>query len=282
VPRPVSNVVLKALAPAPEARFQTALELQRAINKVMAECGLSADTSDVAAFAATHLAERTQKRRKAIELALKAAAERAAMNVELLSPASSKSSSGTAVPLGAITPAPVSTSDVLVISQPAQPQLTPVGVRSMAEEVAMYASGANPDAAGSGKKRGGFLRIALVAGALALVVGIALVATNLTRASGKGGTTEHGAASTVVANTATPTTPTPTPTPAPTPAPSPERPATTASETVTVDAGAPMTVSVTTRPRPTTGRTTPGHAAATATTTTTARPTQPNAPDFGY
>ncbi|HEX7602243.1 MAG TPA: serine/threonine-protein kinase, partial [Polyangiaceae bacterium] len=106
VPKPVGDVVRKALASAPEDRFGGGQAMQRAINKAMADAGLSADTTDVAAFAGTHLAERTQKRRNAVELALKAAAERASVNASLLCPTSSKSSPGTGIPFGAITPAP--------------------------------------------------------------------------------------------------------------------------------------------------------------------------------
>jgi serine/threonine-protein kinase len=83
----ISAVVRKALAYAPENRYQTAAELREALEKAMVEAKVTTTHEDVAAFTGKHLAERAERRRKAIELALEAAAERHRV-AELLQPAS--------------------------------------------------------------------------------------------------------------------------------------------------------------------------------------------------
>jgi serine/threonine-protein kinase len=92
VPLPIIEVVFKALAFLPEDRFQTAADMQRALTQAMGKAGLAADTGDVAAFVAKHTGARAERRRKAIDAALKAAADRATTNAALLKPLSSKSS----------------------------------------------------------------------------------------------------------------------------------------------------------------------------------------------
>jgi hypothetical protein len=77
VPAIVQSVVLKALAHDPADRYQTAEELKQAIDEAIRETGLQATPAEVAAFAAPHLAERAAERRKIIDAALVAAAERA-------------------------------------------------------------------------------------------------------------------------------------------------------------------------------------------------------------
>jgi hypothetical protein len=106
----VSAVVRKALAYAPENRYQTAAELRDALEKAMVEAKVPTTTTDVAAFTAKHLAERTDRRRQAIELALQAAAERRRVN-ELLQPANEDSANGLTPPpsqggIRIMTPAP--------------------------------------------------------------------------------------------------------------------------------------------------------------------------------
>jgi len=81
VPAAIADIVYRALAPSPDARFQTAAEMQQAILKVMAQCELVAEPPDVAAFVAEHLADRQQKRAQAIEAALKAAAHQEPIEV---------------------------------------------------------------------------------------------------------------------------------------------------------------------------------------------------------
>ena len=83
----ISTVVRKALAYSPDNRFQTAAELREALEKAMVDAKVPTTQADVAAFTAKHLAERAEKRRQAIDLALAAAAERRRVE-ELLQPTS--------------------------------------------------------------------------------------------------------------------------------------------------------------------------------------------------
>ena len=76
VPPPIAALVRKALSYAPEQRYESAAHFREAIERVMSDTGLTATTEDVARFATRHLAERVQRRRQAIELALSEAAER--------------------------------------------------------------------------------------------------------------------------------------------------------------------------------------------------------------
>lgn len=190
VPRAVGDVVKKALAFLPADRFQTALEMQRAITKAMSEAGLAADTGDVAAFAATHLAERWQKRRNAIDLALKAASERASMNAALLLPASSKSSPGTAIPFGGMTPA----SEVSAVPKPSEPARA--GSVSEVEAVALRTAieaRETPVVASAERKR--TTRIALIAvNAIVVIVLIVFVATRGTKSDKESTATQPPAA----------------------------------------------------------------------------------------
>ncbi|HSQ66217.1 MAG TPA: protein kinase [Polyangiaceae bacterium] len=288
VPRPVSDVIRKALAPAPEARYQTALELQRAINKVMGECKLMADTSDVAAFAATHLAARTQKRRQAIELALRAAAERAAVNATLLSPTSTKSSPGTKtnMPLGAVTPGPASTTDVVVLPGQRAEHIEVGRVPSVSEveAVAMRSDGISQTMASSRPKRRGFGRVALVGAAaavIALVIG--LVATRGPRDTGKNAPVANAGPASTKASA-------PAPDPSTAPAPKADRPQTTASTGNVPDAAAPAEPVVVARPNGPSGRPVTHHVTPAATAAKTSQPaptqtqtqTHSNVPDFGY
>jgi len=91
VPEAVADVVRRTLKHDPDKRIATAAELQKAIEHAMSEAWVNTSTADVASFLADHLAERTRNRRKAVDLALKAAAEREKM-LELLKPPSAESS----------------------------------------------------------------------------------------------------------------------------------------------------------------------------------------------
>ena len=71
-PQGVRNIVARALSLEPVARFKTALDMHNAID----ELGLTADPMTVAQFVEFHLQDRLAKRKAAIELALKAAADR--------------------------------------------------------------------------------------------------------------------------------------------------------------------------------------------------------------
>jgi serine/threonine-protein kinase len=72
VPSAVRDVVGRALKLDPNERFQTA----QAMYEAMAALGMIAEASDVAAFTENHLRDRIAKRRAAVDIALKAAAER--------------------------------------------------------------------------------------------------------------------------------------------------------------------------------------------------------------
>lgn len=91
IPAPVAELAYKALAAAPEARFQSAAEMQRAIARAMADCKLVAEAEDVAAFVSTHFYKQQSQRARAIEIALKAAGDRAAVLELLRTPPSSPS-----------------------------------------------------------------------------------------------------------------------------------------------------------------------------------------------
>ncbi len=74
VPSPVADVVMKALAHAPDARFQTAAELQRAIEAVMPQ---PTAPGDVAALMSHYLAARLEEKRRDVAEAIAEADERA-------------------------------------------------------------------------------------------------------------------------------------------------------------------------------------------------------------
>ncbi len=76
VPAPIGAVVKRCLKPAPDARFATAAEVQQALEEAMAEAKVSTSVAAVASFLGKHVADRIQKRKEAISLGLKAAAER--------------------------------------------------------------------------------------------------------------------------------------------------------------------------------------------------------------
>ncbi|MFT3772351.1 MAG: serine/threonine-protein kinase [Minicystis sp.] len=73
VPPPVAQVVMKALAVEPGQRFQTALDLQRALEAVIST---PVTTTDVAAFMVQHLSERIEMRRTDLAEAIAEADER--------------------------------------------------------------------------------------------------------------------------------------------------------------------------------------------------------------
>jgi serine/threonine-protein kinase len=70
VPAPIAGIVQRALAYQPAKRFETAAEMQQALEKAMGECGLATSSAEVASFVATHLGHRAEKRRQAIEAAI--------------------------------------------------------------------------------------------------------------------------------------------------------------------------------------------------------------------
>jgi serine/threonine-protein kinase len=79
VPDAVCDVLERALAMRPEHRFATALEMHDALADAMTSLGILAGPADLARFTEEHLREKIDRRRRTIELALKAAADRAIM-----------------------------------------------------------------------------------------------------------------------------------------------------------------------------------------------------------
>jgi hypothetical protein len=76
VPAPVADVIMRALGMTPESRFPMAAELQRALENAMTEAQVATTTAGVAAFLAEQAGESAQKRKAAIALGLKTAADR--------------------------------------------------------------------------------------------------------------------------------------------------------------------------------------------------------------
>ena len=87
----------------PEERYETALELRDAIEDAMVEAMVPTTTGDVAAFSAEHLADRAERRRAAIDIAVAAAAERRRVE-DLLKPTSNRTSVTSATPHSAPRP----------------------------------------------------------------------------------------------------------------------------------------------------------------------------------
>jgi serine/threonine-protein kinase len=84
VPAPVAAVVHAALEFDPEKRIATAAELGRRLEDALIEAKARATHADVAAFVGRFLAERAAARRKAVELALKAASDREQLNSSVM------------------------------------------------------------------------------------------------------------------------------------------------------------------------------------------------------
>jgi serine/threonine-protein kinase len=89
VPDAVAAVVYRALSHNPDARFQTAAEMQQAVEAAMTATQSVATSADVAAFAALHLATRSEARKKSVDLAVRAAAERDRVERLLIAPSDS-------------------------------------------------------------------------------------------------------------------------------------------------------------------------------------------------
>ena len=93
-------IVRKALAHAPEGRYATAKELNEALEDAMLLANIPTTPADVAAFSTEHMAERAERRKHAVELALAAAAERHRVE-DLLRPVSERNSIVSATPASA-------------------------------------------------------------------------------------------------------------------------------------------------------------------------------------
>jgi eukaryotic-like serine/threonine-protein kinase len=100
VPPPLADVILGALRANPENRSPaTALDLQHALERVMVRIGPMTSVADVASFASAYLVDRADARKKALDTALQASAERRRVQ-GILQPLENDSSSG-------VGPAPV-------------------------------------------------------------------------------------------------------------------------------------------------------------------------------
>jgi serine/threonine-protein kinase len=93
VPPQVSFVVMRALRKDIDGRISTAEELQRLLEAAMHASGNATTQRDVAAFVNKQLADRVESRRKAMNLALEAAKQRAQLN-QMLKPSNPDSASG--------------------------------------------------------------------------------------------------------------------------------------------------------------------------------------------
>jgi serine/threonine protein kinase len=94
----ISAIVRKALAHAPEGRYDTASSLRDAIEDAIVQAKVPTTPADVAAFSAEHLSERAERRRHAIDIALAAAAERHRVE-DLLRPTNERSSVTSVTPV---------------------------------------------------------------------------------------------------------------------------------------------------------------------------------------
>jgi len=101
----IAGVVRKALAHAPEGRYETAAELREAIEDAMIEAMVPTTVADVAAFSSEHLADRAERRRQAVDIALAAAAERRRVE-DLLRPMGDRASVSGQTPHSAPRPIP--------------------------------------------------------------------------------------------------------------------------------------------------------------------------------
>jgi serine/threonine protein kinase len=95
VPKPIAVIVRRALTHDPSGRFATAAEMGTSIETAMRMTRCVAEPSDVAAYMAAHLSERTLARKEALALALKSAAERSRIAKVLQTNSESNSNSET-------------------------------------------------------------------------------------------------------------------------------------------------------------------------------------------
>lgn len=72
----IAAIVKRAMAFNVDGRYATAAEMQQAIEEAMEEAKIETNSAAVAAFLAEHVAERAKKRKEAIAIGVKAAAER--------------------------------------------------------------------------------------------------------------------------------------------------------------------------------------------------------------
>jgi len=215
IPRPINEVVRAALTHDASKRIATAHDLQNAIEEAMQKAGLRATTSDVASYAREHLADRYEVRKKAVEVALQAAAERARVASVLSMPASDSGS-------GINDPRLKSAPEIGSLSEIAPPKSEPPTTHGVAASNASVAIATPSPRSSPLAGRGKFIAIGAVA---ALALGVVLAFSTRSRPPETPAPTPAAAP--------TPTT-APTPTPAPTPIViEPPEPTATASATTT-------------------------------------------------
>jgi serine/threonine-protein kinase len=185
VPAAVSAVVRKALAFKPENRFATALEMHKALEAAMVAAGLTTSTADVGMFVTEHLHARSADRRRAIDLALAAAAERERVNL-MLEP-SEPSNSGM-LKLGPNTmagliPAPVPKDLNYALPDFQEPATVAGGEMYRSPDHTDGAFGSTPAPQTSARSRS---KAALIAGVGALAIAGVITAFVLGRGSGEG------------------------------------------------------------------------------------------------
>jgi serine/threonine-protein kinase len=108
IPTPLEAVVMRCLEIDQDKRFPSAAEVQRAIERVMMELGMTATTADVAAYVEEHLGEASERRRATIEKTLEeldAAPE--GEPVETPGPLSDPRGAGSSLSLVSVGPIPV-------------------------------------------------------------------------------------------------------------------------------------------------------------------------------
>jgi serine/threonine protein kinase len=91
IPTQITAIVEKALAFAPEDRFATMAAMQLAIESAIDELRMPATAKDLAEIVKLHLSARSEQRRKSVDLALRAAAERDRVHKLLVAPSSEPS-----------------------------------------------------------------------------------------------------------------------------------------------------------------------------------------------
>jgi serine/threonine protein kinase len=130
VPPAIASVTMRALANDVAHRFQTAAEMQSAMEQAMVDAGCATTTYDIQEIVADHLLDRAAARKQTLELALMAAKERERM-AQLLQPAEADSSSGI-VDVGSRA-APLSRRS-LTARPPARPTPTPANYKRPADD----------------------------------------------------------------------------------------------------------------------------------------------------
>lgn len=182
VPLPVRTLVDRALARDPDKRFGTAEDLRRAIEQAMGTIAIGAGTDDVANVLGHFSRERTQRRKEAIDAAVRHAQAFSQQSLRAASQTNLEVPTATAFPLPGSQPPPSGYpsrggTQVLGIGPISQPALVPemIGEGPSTGPSMRSIQGATmsgpPPAPSSGRGIGTVLVLALVA-ALGVVVGV--------------------------------------------------------------------------------------------------------------